>query len=137
MKKAFSILLALATLLACATNLINAKENDHGHGKVLVDSLITLREPIDIEVPSDDGRNKIAKKYIHNHDNVKVGFWLYGRRDGQLVSDYKCYVGEGHASVISGDGHIDDGEWVKPDHWSKASVHWYKGGGNEAYYDYR
>lgn len=76
-------------------------------------------------------------KYIKNGDGTKVGYWIYGQRDDNVVSEYKVYVGEGRASVTNGEGYYDDGGWVGVEEWSKAAQPWTKKGVNKAYYDYR
>lgn len=78
-----------------------------------------------------------SNKYIKNSDNTKVGYWIYGKRDGNVVSEYKVYVGEGRASVTNGEGYYDDGGWVEVESWSKAAQPWTSKGTNKAYYDYR
>ncbi|GIN12613.1 hypothetical protein J26TS2_24800 [Shouchella clausii] len=69
--------------------------------------------------------------------NKDGGYWIRGKRDGQLVSEYKHYKKEGRASVTNGKGYHKDGGWKKPEKWSKASLKWTFTGTNKAYYDYR
>ena len=91
-------------------------------------------------VRDNDYVNTLARaknKYIKNGDGTRVGYWIYGKRDGNVVSEYKTYVGEGRASVTNGEGYYDDGGWVGVEEWSKAAQPWTKKGTNKAYYDYR
>lgn len=37
------------------------------------------------------------------------GYWIRGKSGDQLVSKYKHYKEEGHASVVNGEGDTDEG----------------------------
>lgn len=69
--------------------------------------------------------------------DIDGGFWIRGKRDGEIVSEYKHYTKQGRASVTNGAGYHDDGGWQKPYKWSKASLDWSFWGTNRANYDYR
>lgn len=84
-----------------------------------------------------DIQTRASNKYIKNDDGTRVGYWIYGKRDGNVVSEYKVYVGEGRASVTNGEGYYDDGGWVGVESWSKAAKPWTSKGTNKAYYDFR
>lgn len=69
--------------------------------------------------------------------NKDGGYWIRGKRDGQVVSEYKHYTNQGRASVTNGAGHHEDGGWKAKDIWSKADRDWTFFGVNKSYYDYR
>ena len=79
----------------------------------------------------------VGSDYIYNDDGDRVGYWLHGKRDQKVVSEYKTYIGEGRASVTNGEGVYKDGGWVGVGQWSKASAKWTSAGTNKANYDYR
>ncbi|WP_366248308.1 hypothetical protein [Terribacillus aidingensis] len=68
---------------------------------------------------------------------ISGGYWIRGKRDGRVVSEFKHYTKEGRASVTNGAGYHDDGGWKAQDVWSKADLDWSFWGTNKAYYDYK
>ncbi|SNZ02463.1 hypothetical protein SAMN05421503_0115 [Terribacillus aidingensis] len=68
---------------------------------------------------------------------ISGGYWIRGKRDGRVVSEYKHYQKEGRASVTNGAGYHDDGGWKAKNVWSKADLDWSFWGTNKSYYDYR
>lgn len=133
MKKVLS--LALVSLLAIGlTSVSFANESSHGHGEVVVGYKHQLRDVQDDWGTLSQG---VSNKYIKDNIGNRVGFWLYGERDNEVISEYKAYIGEGRASVLNGNGDYDDGGWVKAENWSKASRAWSSKGTNHSYYDYR
>ncbi|GFN35536.1 hypothetical protein [Tepidimicrobium xylanilyticum] len=80
---------------------------------------------------------KVDDRYIYNKDGERVGYWQAGKRSGEVISEYKPYIGEGKASVKNGLGVVDDGGWVTVGDWSRAAAKWTIRGINKAYYDYR
>lgn len=114
---------------AFADEVIISNGKDSGHGVAVITGSTNENDII----PYADN------KYIYNSNNVRVGYWIYGKKDGNVISEYKPYVGEGRASVTNGKGAYDDGGWVKPNddpNWSRAKQPWTFWGQNRADYDY-
>lgn len=65
------------------------------------------------------------------------GYWIRGKRDGNVVSEYKHYTYKGRASVVNGKGKVDDGGWKPKNKYSKAKEKWTIKGTNKAYYDWK
>ncbi len=132
------IVLFVATLLMVSAipvfangAIYNFRDGESGRGFIIVNSEDIL--PSDAEFYMD----KVDDRYIYNKDGERVGYWLSGKRDGNVISEYKPYIGEGKASVKNGLGVVDDGGWVEVGDWSKAEAEWTIRGTNKAYYDYR
>ena len=66
------------------------------------------------------------------------GYWIRGKRDGKVVSEYKHYTGQGHASTVNGAGYYHSGGWQPTDVFSKSNVlDWTFWGTNKVYYNFR
>jgi len=65
------------------------------------------------------------------------GYWIRGKKDGNVYSSYKHYTKEGHASVVNGKGDYKSGGWKPKDVFSTAQLTWTSSGTNKAYYNYR
>ncbi|MEQ5994446.1 lactococcin 972 family bacteriocin [Staphylococcus saccharolyticus] len=63
------------------------------------------------------------------------GYWIRGTTNKSVISKYKHYTHQGHASVINGNGTHKSGEWKAKGHWSDAVLKRTKHG-NEAFYDH-
>ncbi|MGE9833152.1 hypothetical protein [Streptococcus orisratti] len=118
---------ALAVLLAVPsiTTVFVNTENEAGGGSVIV----TDNDVIDPTL-------RATPQYIYNKGK-KIGYWISGKRDGKVVSEYKAYTGEGFASVTNGKGNYNDGGWQPAESWSRASLTWTREGTNRANYNYR
>lgn len=130
MKKICVLLLTLCL----ATNLSGlSRAGYQGHGEAIVGNIYQTRENMDDCYPE----NNVKDQYIKDDIGNRVGFWLYGQREQELISEYKVYIGAGRASCLNGRGYYADGGWVSVDEWSKAELEWTSEGTNKAYYDYR
>lgn len=134
MKKILAPILALLFVLFSGKGLIFAKTGSNGHGEVIVKSSYAYRDNFEPIYPVG---NDVQDEYIDDTYRGRMGFWLHGRRGDRLISEYKCYQGKSHASVLNGNGTYAEGAWVGPQEWSKASAYWSLTGTNKAYYDYR
>src|SRR6478735_1754253 len=80
-----------------------------------------------------DDPNEIST--LATSGNMDGGYWIRGKRNGDVISEYKHYKKEGRASVTNGRGYHDDGGWKAKEKWSRASKDWTFRGINKAYYD--
>jgi len=117
LKKGIVSLLAVGALLAPTASSVFAAEEQDVHGGYEVIS---------------------AKTQAGVTSGKKAGgYWIRGKENAQVISRYKHYTKEGHASVINGEGDPDDGGWKSSGVYSKAEADWTSSGTNKAYYNYR
>lgn len=107
--------------------------------------IITLSTPIFANAAVENVKNG-WERIVHENaraDSGTVdsgndkGYWIRGKRDGNVISEYKNYKKEGFASVINGDGHYREGGWKSADVFSKAEAYWSFWGTNKAKYRFR
>lgn len=117
LKKGIVSLLAVGALLVPTASSVFAAEANNAHGGSEV-----------ISAKTQAGLTS---------GNKAGGYWIRGKSGDQVVSKYKHYTKEGHASVINGIGDDDYGNWESPGSYSYAHADWTSEGTNKAYYDYR
>lgn len=117
LKKGIVSLLAVGALLVPTASSVFAAEANNAHGGSEV-----------ISAKTQAGLTS---------GNKAGGYWIRGKSGSMLVSKYKHYTNEGHASVVNGEGDDDYGDWKDPGEYSYASTEWTSTGTNKAYYDYR
>ncbi|MGL4953539.1 MAG: lactococcin 972 family bacteriocin [Culicoidibacterales bacterium] len=75
--------------------------------------------------------------YTVTSGNVDGGYWIRGKRENSVISEYKHYSKQGKASVVNGMGYTSEGDWKSANIYSKASQSWSFLGTNKSYYDWR
>lgn len=117
LKKGMVSLLAVGVLLAPTASSVFAAEANNAHGGYEV---ISAKTQAGITSGNKDG-----------------GYWIRGKSGNEVVSKYKHYKEEGHASVVNGEGDTDSGNWEAPGSYSYAHADWTSAGTNKAYYDHK
>ncbi|KGX87306.1 hypothetical protein [Pontibacillus litoralis] len=77
----------------------------------------------------------ITSGYVDKGD--KKGYWIRGKKDGNVYSKYKNYKMEDRASVVNGAGDTDTSGWKSPDTYGVAKRDWTFWGTNKTYYNYK
>lgn len=68
---------------------------------------------------------------------VDGGYWIRGKRDNAVISEYMHYTQSGYASVVNGLGYTSNGGWQAKNVYSRANQSWSFWGTNKSYYNNR
>ncbi|AOR25026.1 lactococcin 972 family bacteriocin [Clostridium taeniosporum] len=117
LKKGIVSLLAVGAILAPTTSTVFASEANSGNGGY--------------EVISDKTQTGVKSS------EKSGGYWIRGKKNGEVISKYKHYTEQGYASVINGEGDTDDGGWQPAGEWSPASAEWTFWGTNKSFYNHK
>lgn len=132
MKKAIIVAIAAGVLVVPASMNVFAAEKTVGKSEIVTaDSTITEGFVAD----ENNSGNKPQLYAGVTSGKADGGYWIRGKRDGNVISEYKHYTKQGRATVTNGKGVYNDGKWQKKDVFSKAKATWTSSGTNKANYD--